>query len=195
MDVVSASVTESGNVEVFEHLRSFYAAGKITGTWWRHGMWPYQEEYFRNQQPLNWEEFLSVGPITGPVYDTVYTGPFTIGCDHGCAHTVGAGTHCTVECSGGPFPQRAVFRRNLEQLRSADFLFVWAGVGKEALTEAHGTILEIGAAHAWRKPILFAHHPHSPLRDVWFAVEASTAVLRSETPFDALVHAVGVSRG
>jgi hypothetical protein len=100
-----------------------------------------------------------------------------------------------VECSGGPFRQRAVFRRNLEQLRSADFLFVWAGVGKEALTDAHGSILEVGAAHAWRKPILFAHHPHSPLRDVWFAVEASTAVVRAESPYDALALAVEVPRG
>lgn len=195
--MVKASAVESGNLGAFQHLQSFYAAGKITGTWWRHGMWG--GDTFRNQQPWDWEGFLSVGPLEGPVQGTIYSGPFTIGCDHGCAHSIGAGTHCTVECSGVPFRQKAVFRRNLEQLRVADFLFVWAGVGKEALTEAHGTILEIGAAYAWRKPILFAHHPHSPLRDLWFAVEASTAVIRAESPYDALALAmacpVEVSRG
>jgi hypothetical protein len=158
---------------------AFYAIGKITKNGWRSG--------FDVEMPCNtWDEYLKTTPVPTH-FGFVYTGPFFIRCDHGCSHFTGS--HATTsECipNDADFRPGRVFRRCERQIQQAGFVFVWAGVGDDALDTAHGSLVEIGIAHALRKPILFAHHPQANLRDFWFAVETASAVVCTDRPLTAL---------
>jgi hypothetical protein len=158
---------------------AFYAIGKICKNGWRNGL--------DVPMPNNtWEEYLKTQPLPTH-FGFVYTGPFFIRCDHGCSHATGS--HATTsECqpSDHDFKPGRVFRRCEHQIQQAGFVFVWAGVGKEALQTAYGSLVEIGIAHALKKTILLAHHPQANLRDFWFAVEIASAVVCAERPIAAL---------
>jgi len=160
---------------------AFYAIGKITKNGWR--------KAFDVEMPnASWEEYLYAEPVPTH-FGFVYTGPFFICCDHACSH--GNSSHATDSFCVGDRPYDAprlgrVFRRCEQQIQQAGFVFVWAGVGEDALDTAHGSLVEIGIAHALHKPILFAHHPQANLRDFWFAVETASAVVCAERPLSAL---------
>jgi hypothetical protein len=158
---------------------AFYAVGKISKNGWR--------DAFDIAMPINsWEEYLRAEPVPTH-FGFVYTGPFFIRCDHGCSHFTGS--HATTsECSPSDvdFRPSRVFRRCETQIQQAGFVFVWAGVGEDSLTTAHGSLVEIGIAHALGKPILLAHHPQANIRDFWFAIEAATTVVCAEKPLNAL---------
>lgn len=154
---------------------SFYAVGKITKNGWR--------EQFNIEMPNNFEEYLEARPVATH-YGFTYTGPFFCRCDHGCAHL--GETHATANCSDGfEFRPGRVFRRSEWQIQQSGFMFVWAGVGEDALDTAHGSLVEIGIAHALGKPILLVHHPQANLRSLWFAVETASAVVCAEKPLHA----------
>jgi len=63
-------------------------------------------------------------------------------------------------------------------------VFVWAGMEEDALDTAYGSLVEIGIAHALRKPILLA--PQANVRDSCFAIEAASAVVCAERPISTL---------
>ena len=168
---------------------SFYAVGKIAKNGWR--------EQFGVAMPNSWQEYIAAQ--SAPThFGFRYAGPFFIRCDHGCTHLLqddGGSTHgtysiCTAASSGSQeaedFRPGRVFRRSERQLQQAGFAFAWAGIGEEALDTAYGSLVEIGIAHALRKPILLAHHPQANLRDFWFVVETASAVVCAERPISAL---------
>ena len=131
---------------------TFYFAGKISHTDWRHSL----VSQLRNSPWIN------PGPATElPIHiDGIapglhYSGPFFTSCDHGCFH--GPNTHGVVasygtHCTGTPYPvphkQRfRVATASKYQIHRADIVFAWL----ESET-AYGTLLEIGFAHALGKP-------------------------------------------
>ena len=163
---------------------SFYAIGKISQNGWRNQL--------VGAMPMTWQEYLSATP-TQTRTGFVYTGPFFIRCDHGCTH--GNTSHATYSiCTAASsctekaqdFRPARVFGQSERQIQKAGFAFVWAGQQAESLDKAYGSLVEIGIAHALRKPILLAHHPNVNLRDFWFSVETATAVVCAENPVDAL---------
>jgi hypothetical protein len=155
---------------------SFYAIGKIAKNGWR--------EALDIAMPDAWKEYLSASPVPTH-FGLAYTGPFFIRCDHGCSH--GNDSHATASiCSGSDFRPGSVFRRSERQIQEAGFVFVWIGVGKDALDTAYGSLVEIGIAHTLGKPILLAHHPRANVRDFWFAIETASAVVCAESPLSAL---------
>jgi hypothetical protein len=166
-----------GNLRAFRHCSSsFYAVGKITKNGWR--------TPFGIEMPDNFEEYLEARPVATH-YGFIYTGPFFCRCDHGCAHL--GETHATTNCSDGfAFRPGCVFRRSEWQIRQSGFVFVWAGVGEEAIDTAYGSLVELGVAHALGKPILLGHHPDADLRPFWFAVETASAVVCAEKPLSVL---------
>jgi hypothetical protein len=157
---------------------SFYAIGKIAKNGWR--------EAFDIAMPGDWEEYVNAATV--PTYFSFnYTGPFFIRCDHGCTHSTASHATCSICQSGGyEFRPSRVFRRSVRQIRQAGFVLVWAGVSEGALDTAHGSLVEIGIAHALGKPILLAHHPHANLRDFWFAIETASAVVCTASPLSVL---------
>lgn len=159
--------------------QSFYAIGKIAKYGWR--------EVFNVSMPGDWEDYLSAAPVD-TYHGLKYAGPFFIRCDHGCSH--GNGSHATNRtCSGDcgeSFRSSRVFHKSEQQIQQAGFVFVWAGIGKDSLKQAYGSLVEIGIAHSLGKPILIAHHPQADLRDFWFAVETASAVVCAELPHRAL---------
>jgi hypothetical protein len=154
---------------------SFYAIGKIVKNGWRN--------QFNIDMPNEWNEYLSARPVPTR-FGFRYSGPFFVRCDHGCSHT--NVSHATAACSDWEFRAQDVFRISERQLQQSGFVFVWAGIGEDSLQTAYGSLVEIGIAHALKKPILLVHHPEANLRDFWFAVEAASAVICAEKPLDAL---------
>ena len=163
---------------------SFYAIGKIEKNGWR--------DEFGVCMPNSWQEYLSAAPVSTNS-GFMYTGPFFIKCNHGCTH--GNESHatyspCTAASSStteaNDFRAERVFRQCEAQIRGAGFALVWAGEGSDGLDTAYGSLVEVGIAHALRKPILLVHHPNVDLRDFWFLVETAAAVICAERTADAL---------
>lgn len=117
-----------------------------------------------------------------------YSGPFTMGCDHGCSHVKGSsadseswfadnnssegfGTRSHgsgVFCDRETVEKSAVFERSLEGIRKADCVFVWIND-----SECFGTLVEIGYAKALGKPIYIGYsHDIEPNGELWFAMQA-----------------------
>jgi hypothetical protein len=156
---------------------SFYAVGKIAKNGWR------EQFASRNDMPGDWTGYLDAKP-SGTHFGLIYTGPFFISCDHGCAHI--ADSHASTSCSDWEFRPARVFRQSESQIQRSGFVLVWAGIGEDSLDTAYGSLVEIGIAHASGIPILLAHHPQADLRPFWFAVETASAVVCTEKPVHAL---------
>jgi len=157
---------------------TFYSVGKISKNGWR--------ECFGVAMPNTRDEYLQAKPVATRIGEFSYAGPFFIRCDHGCSH--GNKSHATASiCEANGFRPAQVFRQSELQIREAGFVLAWIGVGDDGFESAYGSLVEIGIARSLGKPILFAHHPEANLRDFWFALEAATAVVRTEDPLAALV--------
>jgi len=157
---------------------SFYAIGKIAKNGWR------EQFASRNDMPNDWTQYLDAKPLQTH-FGFVYTGPFFISCDHGCAH-ITPESHATTSCSEWEFRPSRVFRQSESQIRRSGFVLVWAGIGEDSLDSAYGSLVEVGVAHALGKPILLAHDPKAELRPFWFALETASAVVCAEKPIQAL---------
>lgn len=164
---------------------SIYAAGKITKERNRFGIFPSSTDKF----VLNQEE-----PYTYYGYEFIYTGAFTIGCDHGCSHkkfetfndsTRGSGTHgaASSTCVETDLPPSFIQDRCFNGIARADMVFVW--IDSE---DCYGTLVEIGYAKALGKPIAIYHsYKVNPKGELWFAFEGSI-VNRSSSVREAVEH-------
>lgn len=135
-----------------------------------------------------------------------YSGPFTIGCDHGCAHTGAKDTGFFSEpsgfgtrshgsgsdgCAGVMYPetkdvQQQVYSRALDGITSADCVFAWI---EDA--ECYGTLVEIGYAAALGKRIFIAIAPDvEPKGELWFALQAAEMVRKYNNPKTAWEDAI-----
>jgi hypothetical protein len=163
---------------------TFYFAGKIKRTGWRHGIFDLR----RIDYP--WDAYISGAALRidhGIAPGLHYGGPFTVACDHGCYHgpnTRGAGVNgATCEGGGGMWDAALPCERKsfaaqiasncLHSIASADILFAWI----EDLT-AYGTLAEIGFAHALGTQIWLAWSQEFP--DLWFIKELATEVVIAE---------------
>lgn len=127
-------------------LPRMYLAGKIGKHDWRQSIIPHirEGEFGR---PIVCERF-------------IYTGPFFVACDHGCAHgeaTHGAARNPCTDHYGAP-PRWTVPSLCREWIRNADVFFAWIDDPM-----AYGTVLEIGWAQMTRKPVYLA------FKNEWFA--------------------------
>ena len=112
----------------------------------------------------------------------IYTGPFTIGCDHGCFH--GFGSHgCGVEqsvksrgagCAGKGIKPETVVDACLKQVARSDVLF--ATLSKEG---QHGTVAEISSAVQMGKPVFIYAEEDAAfnLKEYWFVITMALSTL------------------
>ena len=141
-------------------------------------------------------------PFTFQGKQFVYTGPFFLGCDHGCFH--GAGSHATINLSYAQGEATSKMLQEVESSRgrvlglltggilAADLLFAWFDPKDPG---AYGTAWEVGFALGHNIPIATAcpiwHEPEAP--DWWIAWETgaeSVASIHSADPAEAFRTAV-----
>lgn len=181
-----------------------YLAGKIAQNDWRHSVVPDLRNQFGSGECVqtvsgiaptrntgDWE--FGPDPIKCPGF--VYTGPFFVADDHGCAH--GPTSHGAVGVmwdevvEGRPIdlkPQRAAAHRNaLRGIRQATAVFAWLG-GDDALT-AYGTFSEIGYAAALGTPVYIGtDRPLDP--ELWFVTMHACQVITAPDPVSAFEQAL-----
>ena len=151
-------------------------------------------------------------PVLFQVSNTVlaYSGPFTLGCDHGCAHAAvkaqatylkgfsgapkrsngfgtvshGSGLCGCIACADSGAGD--VFARALDGIKKADCVFAWI-----ADHECYGTLVELGYAHALGKQIFIAHPPEiKPQGELWFALRTGVEVGVYENAQEAWLDAI-----
>ena len=186
----------------------WYVAGRIEKDWQRFGLIPCGLD----------EPYECVAEIRTPTNYRIfrYSGPYTVGCDHGCSHagftqqddtkwrdvsdvemvarhaTRGTRTHgCASSYCVGRISPRDTMCRALDGISKADYVFVWI---KDQ--ECFGTLVEVGYALALKKKIYIAYHPSiNPRGELWFAFGAATKIVKTEDPGNACLGAMILERG
>ncbi len=129
-----------------ENKTKIYMAGKIERSCWRHSLIGVNLRY--HDYWGCWDETQNGEYL--PFSDTlIYTGPFFIGCDHGCSH--GDSTHGARDstCSQRNAPtQKNIFKGCMQQISDADYIFCWI----DSL-DCYGTLFELGIAYEKNKKI------------------------------------------
>lgn len=117
-------------------------------------------------------------------HSLIYTGPFTVGCDHGCAHRFDHAVGPT--CGDDQIPidlnkiaggdnleqelRRLVIKKTTQGIKDADVVFAWLGSESQL---AHGTLAEIGFAAGLNKPI-YVGFEGKDSDDTWYAKTLAT---------------------
>ncbi len=150
----------------WEHCRlpksTVYLAGKIAKDDWRTKLFGKrfggvfeEEDLFNPDLRIELEGCFS------------YVGPFFVACDHGCAHgraTLGAAGGCGVEGMRLDDWHQKIFDINRHRLSMAEVVFAYINE-----TDCHGTLIELGLAHAQRKSIVVAFGPDIVPDELWMA--------------------------
>lgn len=169
--------------------KKIYLAGRISKHDWRdHGI---RDEAFVNGEGV--DDILVNGfqerVETFGDYSFTRTGPYFVGCDHGCGHGpnkhgLGLGNDLCIEPRSfnahESYGREQTVARCLEAIRGSDIVFAWLE------PEAYGTVAEIGYAKALGKDIYCAHPIGADVDDLWFASKfASTGLTAFPTPTEA----------
>jgi hypothetical protein len=179
---------------------TFYFAGKISHTDWRHtlvrdlrnaGLYDDECQDFRRRPIL-------ANAIGEGLH---YSGPHFNACDHGCAH--GPHQHGVLDCCTEDLvpPRRHVSTAAMFQIKRADILFAWL----EDLT-CYGSLVEIGVARGLEKEIWISWPPematirdgkitsYAPKRDLWFAESLASYTCLAETAKQAFCYFLSLER-
>lgn len=158
---------------------SVYLAGKITKNGWRHEL-PLKADIGYtdwSQKSQNANEVLPAWEtIPNGLGDGIHlTGPFFVGCDHGCAHRGGA-HGITGGCISSVATREATVKLCLDAIEKSDIVFAWIDTD-----DAYGTLVELGYAKGKGKRIIVAHPPETYFRGV--ALDESNISTRSDIWF------------
>lgn len=147
-----------------------YYAGKISKNGWR-------EELYKELRDMDF----SNRDNKKLIYSNLeYSGPFFIGCDHGCFH--GDNSHGVLPydgalCEGsGEVCQEEVVDYCYKWINKSDAIFCY--INSE---ECYGTMTEIGYAYAKHKPIFMVINndciSDKFLNDIWFLIENADEIV------------------
>ena len=111
----------------------------------------------------------AAGPRSLPASGVLWSPPFFVGCDHGCAH--GPSTHGSgvAGCTQTATTRSEVARRCREGIDRADHVFAWL-----ADLTAYGTLFEIGLAVGLGKKTWLYTSADRDHDDLWFAKHSAT---------------------
>lgn len=149
-----------------EQPKTFYLAGKIRHTCWRHEI--VSELRDASQVEHSFASFIMERSIQSFHH---YCGPFFISCDHGCYHGESAHGRKTLHYDCGSthhdnFGEDSAYFNCIENLKHADTFFAWIDE-----MDCYGTIFEMGIAHKSNIPIYVGIDAKigSPVRNhMWF---------------------------
>lgn len=168
-----------------------YLAGKVRKNCWRHGVvrdlrgaglseavGHTCNNGYDESDLAEMSKSLSFPVLPGSIFGQHdYTGPYFIGCDHGCWHRPDG--HGVAGFSG-----RDIVGMCLAAVMRADLVFAWV----DAL-DCFGTVAELGFARGHHKEIVIAGPER--YRDMWFLYTlADRTFFGVPTPADALRHAI-----
>lgn len=154
-----------------------YCAGKITKCDWRHkflipeasGSWPNKDAY------------CGAIPFT-------YTGPYFVGCDHGCTHGVGlhantGGPHCETcpNYEDTNAIRKDVAKKCLKAIRNSDVVFAWINE-----MSCYGTLWELGYAKGKGIKTVVGIPYYTNLDDLWFTFQTADIVMKANSVEEAL---------
>lgn len=172
-------------------VKTFYLAGKITGTDWRQQIvsdWSYENHsnsYFQAYfDYASWEQW-GVVPNVCTVMDGVrlhYSGPWwRDSYCHGFSDESGFPHGYTAEAHAEIAPLQAeIANAAASGIAKADMLFAWVDS-----SDCFGTLVEIGYAKGLRKVVVVAFSSRLNCRELWFARAAANYAFTADTPLDA----------
>lgn len=161
----------------FGSRKRLYFAGKIKKNDWRHDLAPNLRGLI---YPSDDDSTLFDPEFTLDCDNFIYGGPFFVSCDHGCFH--GPANHGVgiVLNEGGDDPvhgrfiaerRAAIFNINAARLKHADRVFAYLED-----VDCYGTLVELGMAAAWGKPIAIGVARSVDLErcdDLWMAMQTA----------------------
>lgn len=171
---------------------NIYLAGKISKNCWRHGIVKGPMAGLGScGDSLPFENPPEIVPssIFGLHH---FTGPFFIGCDHGCFH--GRQTHGAIPNKGFQLgaaelssPQIKAWARCMKGIRLCDLFFAWIDSD-----DCHGTLAEIGYAAGIGKFVSVFFDASKNTNALWFAKQFATihafAAGDPESALDLAIH-------
>jgi hypothetical protein len=122
-----------------------------------------------------------------PLWNDHYvTGPYPVGCDHGCAHKAAGFQTLHVAQSCNTDELHALRNRCFKAVRDANVVFAY--INREGL---YGTCAEIAYAYAHRKPIWVCLSPdvalaNNPAGEYWFICQMASKIVVLRDPLRAL---------
>lgn len=120
----------------------------------------------------------------------IYTGPYAMACDHGCAHTTSHTHAAALDYCGVSAPvheaREATMKRSQNAIRGSDVVFAWFQD-----REAFGTLVEVGYAAALGKRLVVSSNDKQLLDgDLWFAASFAGERVHAVSAYDAFVKAI-----
>jgi hypothetical protein len=159
-----------------------YLAGKVKANDWRNSF----TEWLGISSPSTWRQTVSRPMFNDASDDVELVGPFPIACDHRCFHgrnSHGCGRNTKIGCGDhSPVTDHEIFEKCRGGIQSCDLFFVWADID---FGSAHGTMFEIGLAHALGKQIVIVCHPDLDTTDFWFVFQKANCLLSNRNPKEA----------
>lgn len=179
--------SQNGDENGKDTKMKIYLAGKIEKNCWRHSIVDSLRGGTLADGNAPWHSRNMERSIFG-IHD--YTGPFFVGCDHGCYH--GYNSHgvgvVSSGCESTPAPtKQETVDRCLRAIRASQLVFVWI----DAL-DCYGTLCEMGFAFHKRfdehhyQEVVVAHPPDFDVSELWFPLTAADAVVVADSPRAAL---------
>lgn len=163
-------------------MLNIYLAGKISKNDWRHqivnGLRRVSRSFFG---------YSDINEIKWPILKNSifkyfhYTGPYFIGCDHGCfhdSHSHGWANEGDCGDTASEDSYYAVYELCKTAIHNSDLVFAWIDS-----TESYGTFAEIGYAAGLKKTIVTAFEKNIP--DLWFINQMGNGII-CPTPTSAL---------
>ena len=149
-----------------------YLAGKISKNGWRESIRSQWREFFcYDEETYDKDKFKNIILEYDETGDIYITGPWFIGCDHGCFH--GESTHGVglkeITCDGtwqSRFTEAEVKEICFNQIEHSDVVFAYINDNT-----CYGTIAEIGYAYGLDKHIILLFDSKKRMSDMWFITQ------------------------
>ena len=164
-----------------EHTKIIYLAGKISHNCWRHSIVKNLREVSISDGtygvvPIGYIMEKAIG------YKHSYSGPYFIGCDHGCSHGEnkhGNGNGCMQRWDNEETRKDDVVTNCLVGIEQCNVFFAYINS-----LDCYGTLAEIGYAFSKGKKIYIAMDKEYP--DLWFVQNMAVKTLIYKTPKESL---------
>ena len=147
-----------------------YLAGKISKNGWRSKIVPGLRETASEASDVLKADYKNT------IIDGLVTsGPYFIGCDHGCYHgdgSHGVGASVNVTCNGIGIPASIVPKVCQEQIARSNFVFAYIDSNS-----CYGTLCEIGYAIGKGKPVAVMFANKKLRKEMWFVSELAVSSL------------------
>ena len=151
-----------------------YLAGKITNNLWRTCFYD-----VRNEGDIGKHNGINPLEKYVEIKNFKINGPYSISCDHSCAHVENTHTMMDTGCIIDGFRRDDILKICTEQIKNADLLFCF--IDSE---DCYGTLAEIGFAKALNKKIIIQFCNEDIRNNMWFASKMADFSIYGKSPIN-----------